>query len=169
MKDHLSPSEARKVLWEKIKEVRPGMLTTVEQDGSMRSRPMWTLGDEFDGNLWFFTADDAPKVDELKRNPQVCISYAAPDKDLFLSVSGSAELVRDKAKAKEFWNPYAEAWFPEGLDDPNLGLLRVEVAQAEYWEDNKPKVIQFAQALLTAVTGKQPDWGENKTIDFSDQ
>jgi general stress protein 26 len=169
MKDNTGQSEARKELWEKIKDVRPGMMTTAEGDGSLRSRPMWTLGDEFDGNLWFFTSDQAPKVEELERNPQVGISYSAPDKDLFISITGRAKLVRDKAKAKEFWNPYAEAWFPKGLDDPNLALLRVEVEQAEYWEDSKPKVVQFAQVLLTAVTGKQPDWGENKTVDFSDK
>jgi general stress protein 26 len=167
MKEDTSLSHSRKELWEKIKDVRPGMLTTTERDGSLRSRPMWTLSDEFDGYLWFFTAEDSPKAKELESNNQVCISYSAPDKDLFISVSGRAELIHDKAKAKEFWNPYAEAWFPEGLDDPSLALLRVEVEQAEYWEDNKPKVIQFAQALITAATGKQPDWGENKKLDLN--
>lgn len=62
------------------------MMTTVEADGSLRSRPMWTQGDEFDGSLWFLTSDEAPLVEELGRNPQVGLSYGAPDKDLYLSV-----------------------------------------------------------------------------------
>ena len=41
------------------------MMTTVEADGSLRSRPMWTQGDEFDGSLWFLTSDEAPLAEEL--------------------------------------------------------------------------------------------------------
>lgn len=127
---------------------------------------MWTQGDEFDGSLWFFTSDEAPKVDELDRNPQVCLNYGAPDKDLYLSVSGRAELVRDEAKAKELWNTFAQAWFPGGVDDPHLALLRVDVEQAQYWEDKKPKVLQFAEIVLGAVTGRPPKSGEERKLDF---
>ena len=75
-------SVAQRELWEKLESVRPTMMTTVAEDGSLRSRPMWTLGDTFDGTLWFFTGADAPKAQELARNDQVGLSYAAPDKDL---------------------------------------------------------------------------------------
>lgn len=109
-KDDMTP--AQRELWDKVERVRPAMLTTVDEDGSLRSRPMWTLGDDFDGSLWFFTADDAPKAAELERNPQVGLSYAAPDKDLYVSVSGRATLVHDKARIGKLWNIFAEAWFP---------------------------------------------------------
>lgn len=88
------------------------MMTTVEADGSLRTRPMWTQGDEFDGSLWFFTSDEAPLAEELGRNPQVGLRYGAPDKDLYLSVSGRAELVRDEATAKELWNVFAQGMVP---------------------------------------------------------
>ena len=94
-------TEDQQELWELIEDVRPAMMTTVEPDGTFRSRPMWTQGDDFDGSLWFFTSDEAPKVEELERNPHVGLSYAAPDKDLYVSVSGRAQLVHDEAKAKE--------------------------------------------------------------------
>ena len=119
-------SAAQRELWEKLEGLRPTMMTTVDEDGSLRSRPMRTLGDTFDGSLWFFTADDAPKADELARNPQIGLSYAAPDKDLYVSVSGRAELVHDRARVEELWNVFAEAWFPDGVDDPHLALLKVE-------------------------------------------
>ena len=153
-------------LWERIEQVRPAMMTTVESDGSFRSRPMWTQGDEFDGTLWFFVSDDGPLARELERNSRVGLSYAAPDRDLYLSVSGRAELVFDRNKADDLWNTYAEAWFPEGVDDPHLGLLRVDVEQAQYWEDKKPKVLQFAEILVGAVTGNPPKSGEEKKLDF---
>ena len=126
---------------------------------------MWTQGDDFDGSLWFFTSDEAPKVEELERNPHVCLSYAAPDKDLYVSVSGRAELVHDEAKAKELWNVYAEAWFPQGVDDPHLALLRVDVEQA-LLAGQEAEGAQFAEIVVGAVTGKPPKSGEEGKLDF---
>ena len=163
-KDDMSP--AQRELWDKLKDVRPAMMTTVEEDGSLRSRPMWTQGDDFDGSLWFFTADDAPKAEELRRNPQIGLSYAAPDKDLFVSVSGRAELVHDRARIEELWNPFAEAWFPDGTDDPHLALLRVDVDHAQYWEDKKPKVLQLAEIVVGIVRDVPPKSGDQGRIDF---
>ena len=160
-------TEARRELWERIESVRTGMMTTVEADGSLRSRPMWTQGDEFDGSLWFFVSNEAGTVEELERDPHVGLSYAAPDKDLYVSVTGRAELVDDRAKAEELWNVFAEAWFPGGVDDPNLALLRVDVEHAHYWEDKKPKVLQFAEIVLGAIRDTPPKSGDQKELDLS--
>ena len=161
-----SMNQTQQELWERIEEVRTAMMTTVELDGSLRSRPMWTQGDEFDGSLWFFASDDGALADELTREPRVGLSYGAPDKDLYVSVSGRAELLHDKARAEEMWNTFAQAWFPGGVDDPNLVLVRVDVEQAQYWEDKKPKVLQFAEIVVGAVTGNPPKSGDEKKLDF---
>jgi len=163
-KDQMSP--AQRELWDKLEGVRPAMMTTVGEDGLLRSRPMWTQGDTFDGSLWFFTADDAPKAEELARNPQIGLSYAAPDKDLFVSVSGRAELIHDEAKIEELWNAFAEAWFPDGTADPHLALLRVDVDHAQYWEDKKPKVLQLAEIAIGILRDVPPKSGEQGRIDL---
>ena len=157
---------AQRELWERLDKVRPTMMTTVDEDGSLRSRPMWTQGDTFDGSLWFFSADDAPKAEELARSPQVGLSYAAPDKDLYVSVSGRAELVHDRAKIEELWNAFAEAWFPEGTDDPHLALLRIDVDHAQYWEDKKPKILQLAEIAIGIVRDVPPKSGDQGRIDL---
>ena len=64
------------------------------------------------------------------------------------------------------WNTFAEAWFPGGADDPNLVLVRVDVEQAQYWEDKKPKILQFAEIVIGAVTGNPPKSGDEKKLDF---
>jgi general stress protein 26 len=127
---------------------------------------MWTQGDRFDGSLWFFVSNEGPLVTELTRDDRVGLSYGAPDKDLYVSVSGRAELVDDKAKARDLWNTFAEAWFPGGVDDPRLGLLRVEVEQAQFWEDRKPKVLQFAEIVIGAVTDRPPESGDERKLAF---
>ena len=139
-------------LWDKIKDVRVAMLTTVEDDGSLRSRPMYTQQVEFDGELWFFTADDSGKVEEISREHQVNLSYAEPKDSRYVSVSGVAELVKDRSKIEELWSPMLKAWFEDGLDDPHLALLRVRVTEAEYWDDTSSKMSQLFGMVKAAVT-----------------
>ena len=150
-----------------IKDIRFAMLTTIDADGSLRSRPMGTQEAEFDGDLWFFTGASSPKVDEVERDERVNLSYAAPDDNRYVSISGTARLVRDRAKAKELWNPVLKAWFPDGLDDPDLALLRVRVEKAEYWDAPSSKMVQLAGFVKAIVTGQRADdMGENEKIDL---
>ena len=155
-----------KKLGELIEEINIAMLTTIDEDGTLRSRPMGTQQVEFDGDLWFFTGADSAKVYEVRQEQQVNVSYADAKQQRYVSVSGLAQLVRDRQKMKELWNPIFKAWFPEGLDDPNLALLKVHVTKAEYWESANGVVVQlvgFAKALLT----DQPyAGGENEKINL---
>ena len=137
-----------------IKDVRVAMLTTIEADGSLRSRPMETQQTEFDGTLWFFTWIDTAKVHEIEHDHHVNLSYAHPSDQVYVSVSGTARVVRDQAKAKELWNPLHKAWFPKGVDDPNLGLLRVDVEKAEYWDSPSSAVVQLIGFAKAIATGK---------------
>jgi general stress protein 26 len=139
-------------LGELIKGIKVAMLTTVDDDGSLHSRPMQTQNQEFDGTLWFFTEANSAKVHELEQDRHANLSFAKPDDNTFVSVSGKASLVRDEAKIKELWSPIHKAWFPKGVDDPNLALLRVEVDKAEYWDAPSSSVVKlfgFAKALAT--------------------
>jgi general stress protein 26 len=147
-----------------IKDIGFAMLTTVCPDGSLRSRPMATQRDEFDGVLWFFTHAGDPKVREIQRDQRVNVSYADPAKNNYVSVSGRATLVRDKPIMKELWNPFYKAWFPKGLDDPQLALIRVAVEQAEYWDAPNSKLVQLGGFLKAVVTGKQARGGQNEKV-----
>src|SRR5207253_1026725 len=117
-----------------IKGIKFAMLTTADTDGTLHSRPMATQETDFDGALWFFTYADSGKVHELQQDRAVNVSYADPSSNRYVSVSGTAQVVHDRAKAKELWSPAHKAWFPDGLEDPNLALLRIQVTKAEYWD-----------------------------------
>ena len=133
MTTHEKNEENVRKLGEMIKGIEFAMLTTVEDDGSLRSRPMATQKTEFDGDLYFFTQINAAKIEEIEREHNVCVSYAAPEDQRYVSVSGLARLLRDRAKMEELWFPDLETWFPGGVKDPELALLWVSVTQAEYW------------------------------------
>jgi len=150
-----------------IKDIQFAMLTTYDADGSLRSRPMATQAADFDGTLWFFTRNDSPKVDEIDHRNQVNVSYAEPKKQHYISISGKASLVRDPAKNKEFWNPLYKAWFPDGLDDPHLALLKIEVDKAEYWDSPSSKVVQIVGFFKALVTGRPYEGGEHEKVSMS--
>jgi general stress protein 26 len=94
-----------------IKDIRFAMLTMVEDDGRLRSRPRATQYLEFDSNFWFFTKAEAPKVDEVQHDQHVNLSYAAPNDQKYVSVSGTTQLASDRKKIEQLWNPLHKVWF----------------------------------------------------------
>ena len=140
------------------------MLTTMEPDGSLHSRPMAVQQTEFDGDLWFFTGKSTEKVRELAREQHANVSFSNPGDNAYVSVSGRARIVDDKAKAKELWNPFYRTWFPKGLDDPELTLLKVEVDHAEYWDAPNSLVTHLFGVVKATVTGKSPRPGNHAEL-----
>lgn len=166
MDNKAETNESVKKLGALIKDIEFAMLTTAEADGTLRSRPMATQQVEFDGNLYFFTRADTPKVDEIEREHHVNVSYAEPKGQRYVSVSGTARLSRDQAKIEELWSPILKAWFPEGLDDPQLALLKVTVSQAEYWDTPSSKMVQLAGFVKAMVTGTSFEPGNHEKLDL---
>ncbi len=159
-----SHSESIQKVNELIKGIHIAMLTTMDEDATLHSRPMGTQQVEFDGDLWFFTSASSGKASEVKRVSNVNVSYSAPDHNRYVSISGRGQLIHDKAKMKELWNPIYKAWFPDGLDDPDLTLLKVTVEQAEYWDSPSGKVVQLIGFVKAIATGQQSQMGENEKI-----
>ena len=143
-------------LWDVIKNLEVAMLTTEDTDGVLRSRPMATQQVGFDGYLWFFTQASAHKVDDVQHHRQVNVSYVDSDKNRYISNSGKAQVVRDSEKARQLWKPYLRAWFPNGVDDVEVALLKVEVHQAEYWDSPSSKMVQLLTFLKSVTTGESP-------------
>ena len=146
-------------LGELVKDINIAMLTTQEADGTLRSRPMATQNKKLDRFLWFFNGIDSTKSQEVAEEPAVNLSYADPKSSRYVSISGRAKVVRDRQKMEELWTPFVKAWFPKGLDDPELGLLRVTVDQAEYWDAPSGKAVALFGLAKSLLTGR-PYQGE---------
>ena len=155
-----------KKLAEMIRDIDFAMLTTVAEDGSLHSRPMSTQRTGFDGDLWFFTRASAPKVGEIEREQHVNVAYAKPEDQRYVSVSGRATVVRDRAKIGELWSPELKAWFPDGLEDPDIALLRVEVERAEYWDSPSSAVAHVLSFIKATATGQPANPGDNERIEL---
>ena len=160
-----SREESIQKLNELIKDAQVAMLTT-NDGGVLRSRPMMTQDFEFDGNLWFFTSSNTHKAEEIERDNRVNLSYALPEDNTYVSVSGRATLVKDQDKIDEHWNEAYKAWFPEGKNQPDLVLLKVEAEQAEYWDSPSSTIVHALGFLKALATGERADGGENEKINL---
>lgn len=144
-------------LAELVQDIRVAMLTTfAPHGGKPHSRPMYTQKVDtlkFSGTLWFMTDVDSPKVDEVIANQEVVLTYAAPDKNRFVVVTGMADVEKNPDVARELWNVHAKGWWPGGPDDPSLILIRVDVTSAEFWDG--PSKVSYLFSLLKAVAKGQ--------------
>ena len=168
MTDSPNQDEKIKKLRELIKDIDIGMLTTIDDDGSLRSRPMSTNSHiDSHSNLWFFVYASSHKMIEVEQHKQVNVSFSDPHKQQYVSVSGKGKLVRDRHKIEELWKPELQAWFPQGLDEPDIALLFVNVEKAEYWDAPSGFVAHTIGLVKGITTGEKPSVGENEKLNFS--
>ena len=160
------PAEARSKLWDLIKDIRFAMFTTRHADGHLHSRPMTTQNSKLDEDtsLWFFMPRNGEPIADLTADPVVNIVYADPGEDSYVSVSGTAAVVEDMAKKEQLWSKITDAWFPGGVSDPNLALVRVRIDHANYWDVDESKVVQLFLMAKSVLTGKPPRLGEHAEI-----
>lgn len=110
------------------------MLTTRTDEGRLHARPMSNNGEvEFDGDVWFFSSTDTRKVREIEGDPHVELSYADPKSYRFISMSGTAEIIRDVDKKRALWLAELERWFEGGPENEDIVLIKVVPDVVEYW------------------------------------
>ncbi|MBO1768310.1 pyridoxamine 5'-phosphate oxidase family protein [Allobranchiibius sp. GilTou38] len=154
--------EARDTVWKLLDKARFCMMTTVDDNGRLVSRPMGIQQTD-DDLLWFFAAADSPKVAELRADPRINLAFS--DSDDFISLSGTAEVVHDPAKNRELWNKFAEAWLQAEPEDERVVLIKVTADTAEYW-DTPAKPSRLVGIVRTLTTGEKPPGGDNRTVDL---
>ncbi len=154
-------------LWDMIKDIKFGMFTARHANGHLHSRPMTTQNGDNDRGavLWFFMSRKSDPVADLQAAPEVNVAYADTGRDAYVSVSGTARVVEDDAKKQELFNTIAKAWFPGGAKDPDLALVAVVIAHADYWDVKTNKAVQLFKMAKAAITGTPPtDMGEHGKV-----
>ena len=145
----------------KIKSVRFAMFTTTDDYAHLVSSPMTNQDMDSEGNLWFYTSSNTDLWANIGARPEVNLAFSEPADHLYVSVSGTAERVVDRAKVKELWNPAVQAWFPNGPDDPHVMLIKVVPHAAEYWDSTGNAMVQLFKMAKAVLTGTTPDGGEH--------
>ena len=157
-------SEEKEKVWEMIKDIKVAMLVTMDSEGHHFARPMVAQEPDEHHDLWFFSSLDSPKIQEIIAHPEVLLSYADPDGNAYVSISGEAAVVQDRAKIDDLWSESLKAWWPKGKDDPNVTLISVTPRSAEYWDGPASTIVQAFGYIKARVTGEPEKMGENRTV-----
>ncbi|MHB1247721.1 MAG: pyridoxamine 5'-phosphate oxidase family protein [Sulfuriferula sp.] len=120
-------------VWDIIDKARVGMLTT-QFNGGLRARPLEARADRDAGIIWFVTDVRGVKDDEIGAAHEIGLVFIDEGDRAYLSITGRAFVTRDTAKAKDIWRKTDDTWFPDGPDDPNVRVLRIEPITADLWD-----------------------------------
>ena len=151
-----------------IKDIDFAMLTTVGEGGRLVSRPLSTRQTHLkDGVVRFFTDRPSAKVGELKRDPRVNLSYASPERNVFISIAGTSTITDDPSVKDALWSDEAKAFWPKGKHDPNLVVLEVHAETLEAWEGPSSWIGKAVGFIVARVTGDESALGEQVRLDLA--
>jgi general stress protein 26 len=160
--------EMRVKIRDMITEIGTSMFVTVDEDGSLRSRPMRLQAVDPDGvTLWFFSPTGSEKNDQIGHDGRVLLGFSNPSSQDYVSLSGQAQVVNDKAKQKQLWTESLRVWFPGGPESPNVALIAVKVEGAEYWDVPSSAMVHAYGYVKALVTGRPPHPGDVGKVAFS--
>ncbi len=142
------------------------MLVTRSDDGSLDSRPMAIAQVEVDGRMWFVTDRSSGKIANLMLDAEVAVAMQSSNK--FLSISGTAHAVDDRAKLNELWNEAWKVWFPDGKASQSIVLLRIDPTHGQYWDNSGMTGVKYLlQTGKAYLQGKRPETDEANNASVS--
>jgi general stress protein 26 len=144
-----------------IDDIPIAMLTTVEADGALASRPMAALEMDAGGALWFFIDLRTSKVEHLR---VANLSFADLAHGTYVSLSGRGEIDTDRGRIERLWSASAIRWMPDGPDSPNLALLKFVPDAADYWDEPNSSMIRAFGVIASMVAGKPVAMGEQGSL-----
>lgn len=125
--------------------------------GSTGARPMSVQQVDAAGHIWFLSAEDSHKNEELARDRSTTLYFQGSAQSHFLILRGSATISRDKEKIKELWEPIAKTWFTEGVDDPRITVISFAPSEGYYWTTKHGIAVAGVKMLVGAAIGKTLD------------
>jgi general stress protein 26 len=149
--ENLSEEDKRGRIKQMLADFTTAMLVTRGRDGALHARPLSIAGTREDGGLYFSTSIDSGKVHEIEADPNVNVALHGDRR--YVSLTGTASIVRDRALIDRLWSESWRIWFPQGKDDPSLCVLVIQPSEAAYWDMSGTHglkyLLQMAKGYLT--------------------
>lgn len=143
--------DTMKKVGELVEGLDTGILTAGSR-GRLISRPMEAIELDKFGDFWFFTSYQAASQLDLGF---INVAFSDADREIYVSLSGAATLVRDPRRIEELWNPRVKPWFAEGHDDPDLVLMRFVTHTAAYWDAKNSIMTQLMGSVTPTAASRR--------------
>ena len=150
-------------VWEILEHTPIGMLTTRFAAG-LRARPMDGRPDRTISAIFFVTDVRGLKDNEIESCPDACFAVVDQKDKAYLSITGRAEILHDEALARHIWKEADNVWWPEGPQDLNVCVLRLDPQIAELWDGPASSIVASYEFAKARLTGVKPNLGENRKV-----
>lgn len=157
-------AEARQKLKELVEGIKFCFFCSNLSFRPFDATPMTTQAVDPDGTIWFVGSKETSTYQTILSDPSVQLLYASPSDAKYVSIYGMAEAIYDRQRIEQYWNAFVEGWFQEGKDDPKVILIRVRPTDAHYWDTKSNKMVAYAKAVFSALTGTKHDEGRHGDI-----
>lgn len=97
---------------EEFKRAKLVYLTTFSEDDRKRNRAMTNYNEDPYKMMWFPTFKETRKVNDIKKNPKVLITFPSSKRGEFYEIEGTAEL-EDEKVVQEKWEWWYLFWLPD--------------------------------------------------------
>jgi general stress protein 26 len=156
--DRIQPADddEQHALWQRLAGERVAMLSTRDAEGTITTRPVMPVKVD-PGHVWLFTALGGGIAGEVRRDARVHLVFMNQSDELYVALSGEARVLRDTERAREMWSPAAGVWYPDGPDDPNLGLVTIQVHRGDFWDMKNAGLVRFFKLATASALGLRPD------------
>ena len=164
--DTKDPAKLEERLWKEIDDARFGMLG-LAGGAPHHMQPMATFGDKAANTIWFYTTKSSDLFQDTGASHDAMLCLMAKDQEFQGCIHGRLSPSHDKAKIDEYWSPFVSAWFPEGKDDPDLTLMRLDLVDARVWASKRGPFTYPLQVLKANATHTLPDVGGKADLQLS--
>ncbi len=131
------------------------ILITTDAEGNRHNRPMDATRFDDEGNCWFFASRNSGKLKDISNNNKIQLVFANPDRDDYLEIHGAGTVICDEKELADKWSPLVDAWFPGGVKDPQVCLVKVEVTSVFYWDETSEGIQRLSIKTTTVVEDRR--------------
>jgi general stress protein 26 len=153
----------RATIWRHAEAIGTCMMV-IRTDAGILARPMRGVIASDANLIWFFTDRTTETALHAERSCSCCLTYADVKTQTFVSLSGELSLVDDRAEIARLWTEGAAVYFPRGIEDRSLVLLRFAPDNASYWDAPSNPVVLAIKFLQAKATGKRPALGVQQAV-----
>jgi general stress protein 26 len=150
-------------IWQLLEETGVGMLTT-RFAGGMRARPLDARPDSEASAIFFIIDVRGLKDDEIVDCADVCFTLTNAVEKAYVSITGRAQVLDDHALAAKFWKKADDIWWPDGPNERNVRVLRLDPHIGEMWDGPASAVVVRHEFAKARATGEKPDLGEKRKV-----
>ncbi len=158
----MSESHTPRSLDDVLDGIRFAMVATYEA-GALKARPLAVQ--EVDGStIRFLVSTSAEWVRALGAGGSPALLTFAQEKgNTWVAVEGTARELDDRATVARLYDPVNDAFF-DGVDDPQIRVLEVQVERGEWWDGPSGRLGQALGILGTKLTGDTKKAGDQGPV-----